>query len=427
MKPYHKGGAPLSHLREAASPAYSQTIPDILASVDLSALVERYAGASQGGRGQLYSCPNPSHPDASPSFSVFTGRDGKQRAACLSRGCFQGDALAFLKWMSPTLSTGEALRTLQEFAGLPADTRPIRASAPKQRRRLHKTTPPPVIEDARAMSSYLAMRGWGSEVVEAFGLSVMRDARGVLRVRHPFYAYTPQGEKVEAGWQARRLDNSEEVRWLGQKETPLPLYNLPALDSDAITHVVLCEGPADTITAHLALPDRSTWGAVGIAGTRAWAPEYAELFEGLRVIIATDADEAGSKAALEIAKDLTLVASSVMRFASPLGYDLTEFAKAFGCERLAELLASSDGTESVATVETVAPLEFPEVEENCCRVCMMPTYATLCPSCEAWGANSAVYSWRECDECGEIACTSTNRACFMRQGCRGHFSKKVVA
>lgn len=427
MKPYHKGGAPFPHLREAASPTYSRTILDILTSVDLSALVERYAGPSQGGRGRLYSCPNPAHPDASPSFSVFTGRDGKQRARCISRGCFQGDALAFLKWMSPTLDTGEALRMLEEFAGLPADIPLIRASAPKPRRALRKTTPPPAHDDARALSSYLAMRGWGSEVVETFGLSVMRDARGVLRVRHPFYAFTPQGEKVEAGWQARRLDNLEEVRWLGAKETPLPLYNLPALESDALTHVVLCEGPADTITAHLALPDRSTWAAVGVAGTQAWASEYAELFEGLSVIIATDADEAGTKAAHAIANDLSQVAGSVMRFGSPLGYDLTEFAKAYGLHTLTELLASSSDTEEATISETVAPLEFAEVVESCCRVCSAPTFSALCASCEAWGSNSAVYSWLECDGCGEVACTSRGRACFMRSGCSGHFTKKVVA
>lgn len=427
MKPYHKGGAPFTHLREAANPTYSRTIPDILASVDLSTLVKRYAGPSQYGKGRLYSCPDPSHPDASPSFSVFTGRDGKQRAACQSRGCFHGDALAFLKWMRPDLSTGEALRELQEFAGLPADARPIRASAPKPRRALTRTTPPDTVEDARALSSYLAMRGWGSEVAEAFGLSVMKDRRGVLRVRHPFYAFDATGQKVEAGWQARRLDNSTEVRWLGSVGSPLPLYNLTALETDGLTHVVLCEGPADTITAHLSLPDGNTWAAVGIAGTQAWKPEDAELFEGLSVIIATDADEAGEKAAHNIAAHLVLVASSVMRFASPLGHDLTEFAKAFGRERLTELLASSIGSENSTSVETVAPLEFPEVQESCCRVCMAPAYATLCPSCEAWGNNSAVYAWRECDECGEVACTSANRACFMRHGCSGTFSKKVVA
>lgn len=427
MKPYYKGGAPFTLLRDAANPTYSRSIPDILASVDLSALVERYAGPSQYGKGRLYSCPDPSHPDASPSFSVFTGRDGKQRAACLSRGCFHGDALAFLKWMRPDLDTGEALRALEEFAGLPADTRLIRASAPKPRRALIRTTPPHPVEDARALSSYLAMRGWGSEVAETFGLSIMRDSRGVLRARHPFYAFDTSGQKVEAGWQARRLDNSEEVRWLGEKGAGLPLYNLPALEAEGLTHVVLCEGPADTITAHLALPDGSTWAAVGIAGTQAWKAEDAELFEGLSVIIATDADEAGEKAARTIAATLEPIASSVMRFASPLGHDLTEFAKAFGLERLTELLSSSISNDMATTVETVAPLEFAEVQEVCCRVCMAPTYATLCPSCEAWGNNSAVYAWRECDECGEVACTSANRACFMRHGCSGTFSKKVVA
>ena len=399
--------------------SYSQTLPELINCVDLNVLVENYAGAGRRtGSSQVFRCPNPAHDDNSPSFSVFTGRDGKQRASCLSACDFTGDALNFINWHL-RLNTHEAANILRSFAGVSNGyTKPF-IPKPKLERRLVRTTQERVVDDPSAMSGYLESRGWPADAVETFGLTIMRDGHGILRARHPFYAFTSNGEQVEAGWQARRLDDSSELRWLGQKNVPLPMYNLPALMSADITHVIICEGPADTVTAAIAMREHQNYACVGVAGSNAWRGEDTGLFVGLHVLIACDSDTAGDKLADNITADILVTSLSVSRVQFLDGCDITKLAKTHGTGSLTRFFMAKP--DPVATINPVG------AEMTSCRACQRISNKNLCAVCASWNGVSPSCAWRECNKCSEVACTTPERKCFMTSGCKGLFASKVVA
>jgi hypothetical protein len=110
--------------------------------------------------------------------------------------------------------------------------------------------------------------------------------------------------------------------------------------------VVICEGPADTITAALALKDRPEVVAVGVPGVEAWKPEYAALFTGLEVVIAADNDKPGETLIEKLWAGLGPVARRVLLVRLEGHKDLTDSAKALGLEALGELLTAGLTTQA---------------------------------------------------------------------------------
>lgn len=423
MKTLHHDGGMSKHA--ASYPSTLTPIRDLVASVDLSALVEKYAGpGKRNGRGYLFQCPHPSHPDTSPSFSVFTGSNGVQQGHCLSQCGHIGDALKFVKWVR-NCSTKEACDELRGFAGVISPRVFATESKP---RKLRATKPSGLVDDAKALSDYLASRGWPAEVAKTFGLQIMRDEFGTKRVRHPFYAWI-DGTLTEAGWQARRLDNSQELRWLGAKDTPLPIYNLPALEADDITHAVICEGPADTITAALACSTLPGWACVGVAGAQSWRDEWAQLFAGLSVVIATDNDAAGEKLSARISASLGGVASLIVA-ACPTANDLGDMAKAQSIEAVRELLTGWNIEEKHAIGSDKSEEEnaFDALVQQLtnaftrCKVCMHEAEqgSHFCKSCASIEQVSG-RPWRVCDTCNTFALVERERKCFITHKCTGSF------
>lgn len=423
MKTLHHEGGMSKHA--ASYPSTLTPIRDLVASVDLSALVEKYAGpGKRNGRGYLFQCPHPSHPDTSPSFSVFTGSNGVQQGHCLSQCGHIGDALKFVKWVR-NCSTKEACDELRGFAGVISPRVFATESKP---RKLRATKPSGLVDDAKALSDYLASRGWPAEVAKTFGLQIMRDEFGTKRVRHPFYAWI-DGTLTEAGWQARRLDNSQELRWLGAKDTPLPIYNLPALEADDITHAVICEGPADTITAALACSTLPGWACVGVAGAQSWRDEWAQLFAGLSVVIATDNDAAGEKLSARISASLGGVASLIVA-ACPTANDLGDMAKAQSIEAVRELLTGWNIEEKHAIGSDKSEEEnaFDALVQQLtnaftrCKVCMHEAEqgSHFCKSCASIEQVSG-RPWRVCDTCNAFALVERERKCFITHKCTGSF------
>jgi DNA primase len=412
----------------ASIPSTLPPLSDLVASVDLSALVEKYAGASKrnGGSRYLFRCPNPAHADNSPSFSVFTGRNGVQQCGCLSQCGHIGDALNFVKWVR-NCDTKEAAEELRGFSGV-ASPRPL--EAPKAPRKLRATQPSGLVDDAQAMRSYLVSRGWGEEVAKTFGLQIMRDKFGVKRVRHPFHAWI-DGQLVEAGWQARRLDNSKELRWLGEEETPLPLYNLPALDQDNLTHAVICEGAPDTITAALALTTLPGWACVGVAGANGWRDEFAQFFGGLAVVIAADNDKGGELLTAKVTKSLSGVASLIVA-ACPTTNDLTDMAKVQSLEAVRELLTGWQIEEkhAIESDQSGAKVCFDTLVHAFarCKVCAHEAEpgARFCKSCARIEQVSGK-PWRVCDTCNTFALVDRERRCFITHKCSGAFVEAVAS
>ena len=103
-----------------------------------------------------------------------------------------------------------------------------------------------------------------------------------------------QGRNVEADAKGDRFRNTASAN-------PLP-YNADALATAKATGkpVFICEGATDTLA--LAQSGRPAVGIVGTGGFKAaWLP----YFEGVPVYLALDADEAGQRAALALAKTFT--------------------------------------------------------------------------------------------------------------------------
>lgn len=331
---------------------HQQPLAELVALVDLPALVARYSGPGKGaGNKFTFRCPNPQHPDNTPSFTVERKGAGKWRAHCWSQCTWTGDALDLVCWLEgcDVLQGKEKLRA---FMGLPASDiwvppaqkQPAAPPTLKPQRpiaeQLQATRTPSPEMCEQVLAKYLLWRGWPDDVVHHFGLSVVLDDWGRVRVRHPFHEPTPEGRKVVA-WQDRAKGDAL-PKWIGPEGVALPLYNLDAL-TDEVRAVVICEGPADTISATVALHQSAHPRiiAVGVAGTGAWRHDWAHLFAGRRVLTAADSDTAADKLREAVEESLRPVALSLQHLLLPKEVkDLTDWCLQCGYGRIGDDLAT---------------------------------------------------------------------------------------
>jgi DNA primase len=330
---------------DRGAPAYPEGLSELVSRVDLNHLVERYAGTGRrSGRTITYSCPNPGHADQHPSFTVTTTAKGKQLARCWSLCGWQGDALELVKWLE-NLTTGEAAERLRDLSGAPRPMpKPARTTVPTGEKCVSNTPKdsarrPQPARAERFLERYLDFRGWPSSVVDKFGLEVVLDSGGACRVRHPFFTPVSEGKWAATYWQDRGTGTGP--KWLSPKGAAPQLYNLSSLERDGLLGVVLCEGPADTVTAALALEGAEKVAVVGCPGVNAWRNEWAALFAGLRVVVAADPDNAGQLLEEKVTHALGRRVTC-LRLSSG---DLTETAKTRGLEKLRELLVVALGLE----------------------------------------------------------------------------------
>lgn len=331
--------------------AHTDSLASLVARTDLAQLVETYSGTPprRSGGSFLFSCPNPAHPDRNPSFTVSKDRAGKEWARCQSACAWHGDALDLVKWLEG-LDIKEAAQRLRDFLGdyVPATYRagviPSNRVTPQEAHRLQ------IVEDtsrhlegdqARGlMKRYLDSRKWPERVAQEFSLEVVLDKGGAPRVRHSFLSPDSLGGWLVTHYQDRAINTLKEgdAKWLSSS-TPKTLYNLPALERDGVRAVVICEGCPDTITAHLAL-EGSDVAAIGVTGVYAWRKEYAQVLDGLLVVVAADNDEAGKK----LEEAILSSTRSEVRLFRPAHNDLTDTAKVLGLEalRTALLLAAQE-------------------------------------------------------------------------------------
>lgn len=459
-----------------------EPLSELVARVDLSVLVERYAGhGKRVGGNWVFKCPNPSHDDGTPSFTVFTGRDGKQRARCWSECNWTGDALDLVVWLD-RLDPTEAADRLRQLTGAPDpnwDRQARRTPPPKAPSRPAPPADPgagwsPFPDPVKAstiMSTYLDGRGWPAAVVDRFDLTVVLDNGRRARIRHPFHAWDGSDWTV-CGWQDRATTPGATVRWLTPAGATLPPFNARSLDRFGLVGVVATEGPADCITAVVALGDDAGRVAViGIPGAKGWRPEWAELLAGHRVVIAADPDGAGQQLVDAIVADHR---GPVVVLRLEHG-DLTDTARAIGLDAVRELLLGcfptgtppttgqpaptalehharpvvadiqpADGSDGdpaddggpgslhdanpdpdpVAVDPDGEPEPVPEPEPLPIAAQAVDPFAGL--SVERWEAWLALEHlgpnrWWCCDTCAEPALTSRGKGCYMTPGCSGKF------
>lgn len=316
-----------------------EPLSELVARVNLGALVEHYSGAGRkvGGR-MVYTCPNPAHPDRRPSFDVRRDPDGTERGRCRSACAWSGDALDLVQWVEG-FDRPRAIEMLRSWTGTPDPARSRPTPAPKPLAPLPETsgTIPP--EPARQlMADYLTSRGWPTETEDRYGLSVVRDNKGRARIRHPFYVPGPAGP-VLASWQDRATGTAE-PRWIAPSGRPLPPWNVAALEADDVAAAVICEGPADGITADLALSGIDGVAVVGIPGVNGWRDAWAEMFAGLLVVLVADSDDAGRNFRDRIAGQLASTAR-VRKVDLRTAADLSDLCAASGLEAVRRLLLAA--------------------------------------------------------------------------------------
>lgn len=346
----------ISTLSRGRFHAPREPLADLVARVDLAALVEQYAGPGRrSGASVLFRCPNHSahkHGDRSPSFEVNTRTN---RARCYGPCGFSGDALDLVKWREG-LDTGRAAERLRAHLGEWESPAPITRAAPAAPVRRERRAPlaaassgnVPEEVKARYLARYCAGRGWPLSVVETFGLEVVLDTSGALRVRHNYFAPTDAGEWV-AVWAQDRATGASGAKWLSTSGVAALPYNLRSLEADALEAVVITEGPADAITAALALENVERVAVIGVPGANGWREEWAQLVEGLAVIICRDDDDAGAKFARNVAGTLSSGAVVV----TPGANDLCDLLTESGLDAVRGLLL--DAIEAAAPSETGEP------------------------------------------------------------------------
>lgn len=379
-------------------------LSELVAAVELPALVESRAGQgrSSGGR-YLFQCPNPAHPDQHPSFTVWRTPAGKWRARCQSQCDWQGDALDLVQWLDGC-TPGDAARTLRTWLGRPDDytPRPPAKQAPRVRVVPEQTRTMPEHTAAAVMSRYLDSRGWPPSVVEQFGLSVVLDRWGRPRIRHPYHQWNPSTQQWDAVTYQDRATGDARPKWMTPAGSKLPPYNVRSLDSETPpAGVVICEGPADTITAALALTHRPDIAAIGVAGANGWQPGWGELLGSAVVILAADPDAAGQNLVRSVVADLGRQAACIQL----RNGDLTDTARRHGLDAVTELLTAPVCAPPSSAVHTDTLQAEPEPE--------WVRWAHL----EKLGKNS----WLWCDTCHQPALTHEKRRCLMTPGCAGSF------
>ncbi|NBP56121.1 hypothetical protein EBU71_06220 [bacterium] len=330
----------------------SNDLGELLAKVttdDLRRLLESYGGSTKGGS-KAYRCVLPSHQDSTPSLHVSTYK-GRAKWKCFGCGA-SGDYLDLVEKVEG-LSKRQAIEKLRDSLGVPFTASRSTTRTPRAPKRVEQPEPTRVLRvvtddlkrlkepDGRALlEHYVTARGWPLSTVERFGLAAV-EYKGP-RVLHPLYGYV-NGKLELVSWQLR-LDLREETtddrpKYVSKAGALLTFYGLQTLERDDLEAVVLVEGPADYVTATLALEavGADRWAVLGIVGAKSIAG-LEPLVRGLEVVVAFDHDDnrTGDDAALKVVDAL---GRSVVRVRPPAtDKDLTEAAKRLGLETVGEWL-----------------------------------------------------------------------------------------
>ena len=277
--------------------------------------------------------------------AVAIGREPRDAAElCKSFGLWRGDD-------EPAASNGKGR--------LPA---PARQPAPLPSAAELRAWHDRLVGDQRVVERLAELRGWSRAGLEQFGLGFdgerivfpIRDGEGVL-------------VNVERYKPGKRADGERKTLALAGR--PRDLF--PAPESIEGDEVRLTEGAPDVLAMHeLGLPAVGIPG-VGFAGSvEKWAPR----FTGRRVVISMDDDDAGRKAAKQIAPvlarhaaDVRVLSLEALNEERREGYDLTDVlldARANGGVENARtvLLKAAEGTKPLerdlaSSAEGVAPDE----------------------------------------------------------------------
>ena len=255
----------------------------------------------RSGRRRWARCPRVDHPDRDPSWAIWDEPGARRHAShrCFGCGWHGGPAALVAEVMDVTL--GEARGWLRDGGlDVPSDSAEIEVLAP----RVPGAGPGEVVLPAgvrwtgwddwpTVARRYLEHRGFGAATVARWGLGVA--PKGPLEGRIVLPVRDHAGRLVS--WQARSYVGAE-PRYLTATDGARGTMFGPALWTSERGWVVVVEGPFDALAV-----DRATGGdaVAALLGSDPSPRQLSSLATFGRVIVATDADAAGDKAAAAVA------------------------------------------------------------------------------------------------------------------------------
>ncbi|OZV74745.1 hypothetical protein CA850_29650 [Micromonospora echinospora] len=311
----------------------------------LTEFLSRFAEVTEEADGWLVPCP--AHDDSRPSLRVAVGESGavllKCRAGCAT---VTVDADGRVRPGAVLLALGMSVAELTNIDTTDAPVRATSTSTP--------ASPAAVAALAAQLDAWTAALWNGSDPATAdaaftyardrFGLDVDDMTRVGLGVAERA-VYDEEGKLIRGlpggprlvvpfrdrdgvprGYQARALDPSARVRWLGAKspsgESWAKVGFLPG--ESGWPEVIVTEGPGDGLTACATGYDVAVVRGAGLAVTV--ADEVAEMAAGRPVVVCGDADAAGDRFSRLLCAELAKRGLSARSVRPPVdGDDLTDW------------------------------------------------------------------------------------------------------
>jgi DNA primase len=195
---------------------------------------------------------------------------------------------------------------------------------------------------------YAAGKKFPAELLETAGLALRRESGDGFydrfRGRLMFSICDEQGRTV--GFSGRILtDEKDQPKYVNSPETPIfqkgrILFALDKAKRAIIeeTFAIVCEGQIDTISCH----EAGIENVVAPQGT-ALTEQHARILKRYaeEVVLMFDADAAGQNAIVRSAEPLWDAGMVIRVAVLPQGHDPDSFVKAFGAEKLKELIANA--------------------------------------------------------------------------------------
>jgi 5S rRNA maturation endonuclease (ribonuclease M5) len=285
-------------------------------------------GAKRQAGGLSIRCPL--HLEQNPSCSVTHGDGGGIRVRCFA-GCDfggakdGGDVFALVAAAHRLSVRQDFPRVLEIAAGLAG----ISTAPPIPRLAAVPAATPDMTAEWNALppidaDTWEYLRGRGLEDAAEWCRSAATNSIGMTGslagdgFRLAVALKDATGRVV--GYQLRALERHD-FRVIGQSNAGL--FGEPEKVATC-KNVLVCEGLSDTLAALCGMAARKDLAIVGIAGVQAAAALWTLPLSGKRVMIATDADEAGDKAAQTISEALERAKGKPVRIRAEGGKDLAE-------------------------------------------------------------------------------------------------------
>jgi Protein of unknown function (DUF3631)/Toprim-like len=183
-----------------------------------------------------------------------------------------------------------------------------------------------LLANGQLLARLSQLRGWSTEAIAKLGL-------GVEGTRIVFPIRDDHGLLVGVARYAPGPGRGDAPKMLADQGSKRELFPAPEAVSEGEGFLFLVEGEPDAVAAHsLGL------AAVALPGAAGWQRKWRRRFAARKVALVFDADDAGRRAARQVAADLAPVAAEVrvleLEPSRSDGYDLSDFLRMLREERL---------------------------------------------------------------------------------------------